>query len=90
MGKLSELGRVQAIKAREDSMDFQGTNIVLSPLAGVFASMSPHAAGMQQLPESLQQLLLPVAVVPDLGIIAEVALTCAGFRTAKASCAVFA
>lgn len=76
---------MQAIKAKEDSLTFEGTTIVLSPLAGVFASMSPCAASMGQLPESLQQLLLPVAMSPDLGIVAEVALTCRGFRSAKAS-----
>ncbi|KAK9814943.1 hypothetical protein WJX73_002724 [Symbiochloris irregularis] len=74
---------LKAIKAKEDSLTFEGATIVLSPLAGVFASMSPCAASMGQLPESLQQLLLPVAMSPDLGIVAEVALTCRGFRSAK-------
>ena len=66
---------------------FQGQNIKLSPWAAVFGTMNPSFATIKNLPENMQQLLWPVAMMPpDTALIAEVVLLCCGFHNCKVRC----
>lgn len=76
---------LQALKAKQKDVEVHGLLVPLSQQLAVLGNIKATATPVDGLPDSLQQLLWPVIMVPDLTIVAEVALACAGFRTSKAS-----
>ena len=75
----------QAIMRGQESMFFEGSQIILDPTANSFITMNPGYAGRTELPDNLKVLYRPMSMmVPSYALIAEIRNYSFGFDNARA------
>ena len=73
-----------ALKAEKEKFFFDDVEMDLRPEFGCHVTMNPGYAGRTELPDNLQVLFRPVAMmIPSYGLIAEIMLGAEGFGEAK-------
>lgn len=72
------------MKANNYQMVFEGSQVFIDKNVGIFVTMNPYLKDRVKLPDNLQILMRPVAMVaPNFDIIAEIILRSEGFMEAK-------